>query len=37
MAFVTGLCFLGILSFGAGFVSNKITIIVLRAVMGIGK
>ena len=37
MVFVAGLSFLGILSVGAGFVNNKIAIIVLRTVMGIGK
>lgn len=36
-AFVTGLSFLGFLSVGAGFVNNKIAIIILRALMGIGK
>ncbi|KAN0078090.1 Major facilitator superfamily domain containing protein [Tylopilus felleus] len=35
MVFVIGLSFLGILSLGAGFVNNKIAIIVLRALMGI--
>ncbi|KAI9463830.1 major facilitator superfamily domain-containing protein [Boletus coccyginus] len=33
--FVTGLSFLGILSVGAGFVNDKIAIIVFRALMGI--
>lgn len=37
MVFVIGLSFLGILSLGAGFVNNKIAIIVLRALMGIRK
>ncbi|KAF8552681.1 MFS general substrate transporter [Imleria badia] len=32
--FVTGLFFLGVLSTGAGFVDNKIAIIILRALMG---
>ncbi|KAF8129729.1 major facilitator superfamily domain-containing protein [Boletus edulis] len=34
-AFIAGVSFLGILSICAGFVNNKIVIIVLRAVMGI--
>ncbi|KAF8429939.1 major facilitator superfamily domain-containing protein [Boletus edulis BED1] len=34
-AFITGMCFLGILSLGAGFVNNKIAILVFRALMGI--
>ncbi|KAH0835592.1 major facilitator superfamily domain-containing protein [Lanmaoa asiatica] len=33
-AFTTGVAFLGIFSIGAGFVNNKIAIIVLRALMG---
>ena len=36
-AFIIGVAFLGIFSLFAGFVNNKIAIIVLRALMGIGK
>ncbi|KAG8215717.1 major facilitator superfamily domain-containing protein [Butyriboletus roseoflavus] len=34
-AFIMGVTFLGIISIGAGFVNNKIAIMVLRALMGI--
>ncbi|KAF8123559.1 major facilitator superfamily domain-containing protein [Boletus edulis] len=34
-AFITGVFFMGIISFGAGFVSNRIAIIALRSLMGI--
>lgn len=35
-AFISGVTALGIISIGAGFVPDKITLIVLRALCGIG-
>ena len=37
LAFTGGVAILGVLSIGAGFVTNKISLIVLRALSGIGE
>lgn len=37
LPFIGGITMLGLFSLGAGFVNNKIALIVLRALSGIGK